>query len=107
MEAAIELQRDHDLPEQKLWAAVLHRALLDACGSVGKSESYTRKQINRISENAIKWFTHKQDGFQAVCDFVGLDSDVVRRMAVTLIRESHRKDLIQPARARSRSDMKG
>jgi len=107
MATAMELQKDYHLPEQKLWAAVLHRALLDACGSVGKCGSYTRKQMNRISDDAIKWFTYKPEGFQTVCDLVGLDSDAVRQMALRLIRESHGKCLIHSVSARRRSDMRG
>ena len=95
------------LPEQRLWAAVLHRALLDACGSVGRSDCDSHKQINEISNDAIKWFKHKQKGFQAVCDLVGLDSDEVRRLALRLISESHGRNLVHHIRGRRRSDVRG
>jgi hypothetical protein len=108
MESHLELIKgDYLLPEQKLWAAVLHRALLDACGSVAKADCDARKQIGEISDDAIKWFKYKHKGFLTVCDFIGLDSDEVRRLALGLIRETQGKSMGHHVRGRRRSDVRG
>jgi hypothetical protein len=108
MEMPLEMQQeDFLLPEQKLWAAVLHRALLDACGFVGKSTGDTRRRIDEINKDAIKWFEDKHVGLQSVCEMIGLDSDEVRRCALIKIRQNHTMGLGIQAGSRRRPESQG
>ena len=79
------------MPEQKLWAAVIRRVLADACGQIESSFKQSEKANLDVQKNAIKWFRYRHKGFLTVCYLAGLDSEVVRRLALKRIKESQDK----------------
>lgn len=77
-------------PEQRLWAAVIVRAITDALwrdenpnGSPRDfvtffSQSIRRRQANQIRDEAIFWLTMPNATFADRCIRAGLDPDMVR-----------------------------
>lgn len=67
--------------EQRLWLAVLERALDDALGNV-ICPHYPRFNLVIIQEEARKWLFSERRGvgtFHWICDHLGLEVDAVRK----------------------------
>jgi hypothetical protein len=75
------------MPEQKLWTAVIRRGIADACGEIELSFKQSKKGSLDIQKNAIKWFRYRHKSFLTVCYLAGLDSEVVRGLALNCIKE--------------------
>jgi hypothetical protein len=79
--------------EQRLWGAVILRAIADAAWvdsnpTGGPSEKISfwgtrirRQHANRLRDEAVFWFTFDSQNFRDVCANAGLEPDNVRRLA--------------------------
>jgi hypothetical protein len=72
----------------RLWRAVVLQALLDA-GNLGIASMYPTwptYRIKMIRDEARKWIKKADQDFVDVCDLANLDSDVIRRFGMKVIR---------------------
>lgn len=74
------------VPEQRLWLAVLNRALLDLknfqeCGNV----SLERKQVLREYAQSAKAFFYTE-GFESICEVLNYRPEFIRRKVNKLFR---------------------
>ena len=86
--------------EQRLWGAVILRAIADAvwvdgepAGKPGQKISFygrvvTRGAANRMRDEAAFWLTLDNSGFREVCSNAGLHPENVRRWAEKAMRAS-------------------
>jgi hypothetical protein len=82
-------------PEQRLWCAVIHRALMDAFmrdddpqgppSGMVRSYGLQRQEVARMRDEAIVWLLMDTEGFYRTCDLAGLDWYAVRERARRLI----------------------
>ena len=92
-------------PKEQLWHAVIDRALQDATSCLRPGRRFAQHGSNTGNSDvhhARSWFRRPSRDFTMVCDFAGLDPDVVRRRALKLIAEVEAmeacQDEAQPAR---------
>ena len=82
-----ELEQEWEsTPEQKLYAAVLHRQILDALTPVMENDENERK-FARLRKSARDWLLKSQEDFETVCAFADLDAGAVRDYARRVIAE--------------------
>ena len=76
--------------EQRLWVAVILRAIVDAVwvdpnptGPLSEKVNFcgiiTRRSANRLRDEAVFWLTLDNVGFNQACEKAGLAPSVVRR----------------------------
>lgn len=76
--------------EQRLWGAVILRAIVDAVwvdpdptGSPSAHVNFNgimaRRAANRLRDEAVFWLTLDNHGFKRICDLAGVNPSVVRK----------------------------
>lgn len=73
-------------PEQELWAAVLHREVLDAVTVIPDHRKKDGGSGLTVLEQsrAREWLTKGGDDFRRVCDYAGFDPEAVMSWARTM-----------------------
>jgi hypothetical protein len=106
--------------EQRMWAAVILRAISDAVwvdanptGPGSQKISFwntivRRRTANRLRDDAVFWFTMDNPAFREVCSYAGLEPSQVRKWALRAM-EANNEERARVAEAASLSlqDLRG
>jgi molecular chaperone DnaK (HSP70) len=95
--------RSEPSPEKRLAAAVIRRAILDACVFNEKRKlgrTCKKKAMREDREQAFEWIDAEDDGensFKWWCSLIGLDAQYLQKLIKDLDYKLDKQPLIKPA----------
>jgi hypothetical protein len=69
-------------PEARLWRVVVQRAILDAFAAPGKGGATVSDTVE-----AQQWLAGGRRDLRLVCDFAGIDADMIHSWAIEMARD--------------------